>query len=512
VLFLIVEHGRTGWFCDLPVADFSSIKHIRTHWTFSFYCIDAFDKEKFAMKRIARTTPILMSLVLLLALLAACNPSSQTSSSSSSSPSTTTLTVATVNNSQMVQMEQLTKQVFEKDHPNIKVNFVTLPENDLRSKVTQDVATNAGKFDIATIGGYETPIWGHNGWLQDLTPYFAKMSATDKSSYNYDDLLKPVMASLSYQGKAYALPFYGESSMLMYNKQIFAQHHLTMPMHPTWDQVSAFAKELNDPAHGTPGILLRGQSGWGMNMAPLDTMINTYGGKWFDMQWKPQLSSPAVQKAVTTYVTLLQKYGEPGASTAGWQECMNLMTQGKGAMFYDATSFGGVLETPSQSKVAGNVGYVFAPTAVTPNGSHWLWAWSLGLVNSSKNKDAAFQFITWATSTPYLNLAGKTFGWANVPPGTRTSLYQNPDYQKAAPFAQTTLDSINTATPDHPTLDPVPYHGVQYVGIPQFESAGQQVSELMSAALANKLTVPQALQQSDQILSSQVNKDNASGY
>ncbi len=460
------------------------------------------------MRSTIRAIAMLTSITLLLAMLVACSPSSQ----SSSSGSTTTLTVATVNNSQMVQMEQLTKQVFEKDHPTIKVNFVTLPENDLRSKVTQDVATNAGKFDIATIGGYETPIWGHNGWLQNLTPYFDKMSAADKSSYNYDDLIKPVMSSLSYQGNPYAVPFYGESSMLMYNKQIFAQHNLTMPLHPTWDQVTQFAKELNNPAQGITGILLRGQSGWGMNMAPLDTMINTYGGSWFDMQWKPQLSSPAVQQAVTVYANLLQKYGEPGASTAGWQECLNLITQGKGAMFYDATSFGGVLETPSQSKIAGNVGYAFAPTAVTPNGSHWLWAWSLGLVNSSHNKDAAFQFITWATSSAYLNLAGKTFGWANVPPGTRTSLYQNPEYQKAAPFAQVTLDSINSATPDHPTLNPVPYHGVQYVGIPQFESAGQQVSELMSAVVAGKLSVSSALQQSDQILASQVNKDNASGY
>jgi len=412
----------------------------------------------------------------------------------------------------MVQMEQVTKQVFEKDHPNIKVNFVTLPENELRSKVTQDVATNAGKFDIATIGSYETPIWAHNGWLQNLSPYLDKMSSSDKQQYNYDDLLKPVMSTLSYQGHPYSLPFYGESSFLMYNKQIFAQHHLTMPLHPTWDQIAHFAQVLNDPAHGITGILLRGQSGWGMNMAPLDTMINTYGGSWFDQQWKPQLSTPPVQQAVTLYVNLLQKYGEPGASTSGWQECLSLMSQGKGAMFYDATVFGGLLETPSTSTIAGQVGYVYAPTAVTTNGSHWLWAWSLGIVNSSRNKDAAFQFLTWATSPQYLTLAGKTFGWANVPPGTRASIYQNPDYQKAAPFAQVTLDSINTATPDHPTLNPVPYHGVQYVGIPQFEAVGEQVSTLISAAVAGKMTVSQALQQADQLLASQVNKDNTAGY
>ncbi len=456
------------------------------------------------MKKFTRIAAVGVCLALLLSVLAACNPSQ--------SSSTTTLTVGTVNNSQMVQMEQLTTQVFQKDHPNIKVNFVTLPENELRSKVTQDVATNAGKFDIATIGSYETPIWAHNGWIQDLSPYLSKMSAADKSSYNYDDLLKPVMSTLSYQGHPYAVPFYGESSMMMYNKQIFAQHNLTMPLHPTWDQIAKLAQQLNDPAHGVTGILLRGQSGWGMNMAPLDTMINTFGGSWFDQNWKPQLSTPPVQQAVTLYANLLQNYGEPGASTAGWEECLSLMAQGKGAMFYDATSLAGVLETPSQSKVAGNIGYAYAPTAVTPNGSRWLWAWSLAIVNSSRNKDAAFQFLTWATSSQYLTLAGKTFGWASVPPGTRASIYQNPDYQKGAPFAAVTLASINTATPDHPTLNPVPYHGVQYVGIPQFESVGQQVSDLISAVVAKKMTVSQALQQADQILASQVNKDNASGY
>src|SRR2546423_6068186 len=195
------------------------------------------------MKSAARAIAIMTSIALLLAVLAACNPSSQSSSS------TTTLTVATVNNSQMVQMEQLTKQVFQKDHPNIKVNFVTLPENDLRSKVTQDVATNAGKFDVATIGSYETPIWAHNGWIQDLTPYFGKMSASDKSSYNYDDLLKPVMSTLSYQGHAYAVPFYGESSFLMYNMQILAQHHLTMKLNPTLSKVAQLAQQLTATAY-----------------------------------------------------------------------------------------------------------------------------------------------------------------------------------------------------------------------------------------------------------------------
>jgi sorbitol/mannitol transport system substrate-binding protein len=460
------------------------------------------------MRSFVRVIAVGACVAMLLSVFAACTPNQSPSGSSGSSSGAVTLTVGTVNNSQMVQMEQLTKQVFEKQYPNIKVNFVTLPENELRDKVTQDVATNAGKFDIATIGNYETPIWAKNGWIQDLAPYFSKMSSADKQSYNYNDLIKPIMSSLSYKGDPYALPFYGESSMMMYNKQMFAAHNLTMPLHPTWDQIAHFAQVLNDPAHGVAGILLRGEAGWGMNMAPLDTVINTFGGSWFNMQWQPQLTSPATEKAVTFYVNLLRSYGEPGPATSGWEECLSLMSQGKGAMYYDATSLAGVLETPSQSKIAGNVGFAYAPTEVTVNGSRWLWAWSLAMVNSSHNKDAAFKFMTWATSPQYLTLAGQTFGWANVPPGTRYSIYQNPNYQKAAPFAAITLDSINTATYDHPTLNPVPYVGIQFVQIPQFESVGQQVSENIAAAIAGQMSVSQALAKSDQELASQVNAQN----
>ena len=249
-----------------------------------------------------------------------------------------------------------------------------------------------------------------------------------------------------------------------------------------------------------------------MNMAPLDTMINTFWGSWFDLNWKPQLSTPPVQQAVTLYANLLQNYGEPGASTTGWEECLGLMSQGKGAMFYDATSLAGVLETPSQSKVAGQIGYAYAPTVVTPNGSRWLWAWSLDIIKSSRNKDAAFQFLTWATSSQYLTLAGNTFGWASVPPGTYNIVFYG---QTIIPYNK---DPKNPQKPNVNLVLPtaavslVPYHGVQYVGIPQFESAGQQVSDLMSAIVAKKITISQALQQSDQILAAQVNKDNASGY
>lgn len=432
--------------------------------------------------------------------------------SPSGATGTTTITVATVNNSQMVQMEKLTKTVFEKQHPNIHVKFVTLPENQLRPKITQDVATNSGQFDIVTLGNYEAPIWAKNGWISNLSTRFQSMSSSQKSSYQYSDLIKPVMQSLSYKGSTYAVPFYGESSMIMYNKTLFKQDHLTMPLHPTWTQVEALAKKINNPKKGISGIVLRGQSGWGMNLAPLDTVINTYGGRWFNHRWQPRLTSPSTYKAVSFYVNLLKKYGEPSPATTGWQQALSLMSHGKAGMYYDATSEAGALETASQSSIAGHVGFAYAPTVKTTNGSHWLWSWALGMVKDSQHKTAAFKFLTWATSPNYLKLAGKTFGWANVPPGTRYSIYKNPNYQKAAPFAAITLKSIETATPNRPTLKPVPYTGVQFVEIPQFSAVGQEVSQDISSAIAGQTTVKAALRLANRQVASQVNANNTKGY
>src|SRR5919201_411 len=380
-----------------------------------------------------------------------------------------TLTIATVNNGDMVVMESLTS-VFTKKY-GIKVKYVTLPENTLRQKVTSDVATGGGQFDIATVGTYEVPIWAKNKWIVDLAPYFHKLSPSAAKAYDVNDLISKVRLGLSYKNDLYAVPFYGESSMTYYNKKLFAAAGLTMPLHPTWDQVASFAEKLNNPSANQYGICLRALPGWGEFGAPLTTVINTFGGSWFNLKWEPQLTSPATKAAVNFYVNLIRKSGEPGATSSGFTECETAMGQGKAAMWVDATVAAGQLSDPKQSKVAKNIGFAYAPTKVTPRGSHWLWVWSLAMESSSKNKDAAFKFLTWASSKDYLKLVAGKEGWANVPPGTRISTYQNPSYKKAAgAFASIVLNSMQTADPTHQTLHKVPYVGVQFAGIPEFQN------------------------------------------
>jgi sorbitol/mannitol transport system substrate-binding protein len=324
------------------------------------------------------------------------------------------------------------------------------------------------------------------------------MSSAESAAYDRGDLLKPVMKALSVGGQAYTLPFYAESSMTYYRKDLFAQAGLTMPLHPTWDQIAGFARKLHNPQQKVYGILLRGLPGWGEQLAPLDTIINTFGGRWFDMAWQPQLTSPAFTKAVTFYVDLLRSAGEPGATSSGFTELETLMSQGNAAMWVDATVAAGYLADPKTSKIASTIGFAYSPTEVTPKGSHWLWAWSLGLEGSSKHKAEAFKFLTWATSPDYIRLVASSRGWVAVPPGTRYSTYNNPGYKQVAAFAAVVEDSINTADPTDATLQKVPYTGVQYVGIPEFAGMGTTVSQFIAAAIAGTDTVPSALQKAQQ--------------
>jgi len=395
-----------------------------------------------------------------------------------------TITVATVNNNDMIIMQGLTDE-FEKAHPDIKLDWVVLEENVLRQRLTTDIATDGGQFDVMTIGTYEVPIWAKQGWLTQL----------DNLPEDYDkaDILKPIRDGLSHDGSLYALPFYGESSMMYYRKDLFDKAGIEVPEQPTWDEVHDWASKVNDPDNGVYGICLRGKPGWGENMAFLSTLVNTYGGRWFDEDWHPEIDSPAWHKAINFYVDLMNNYGPPGATSNGFNENQALFSSGKCGMWVDATSAAGRIYNPDESKVADELGFAPAPIAETPKGSHWLWSWALAIPKSSHAKDAAQTFITWATSKDYVKLVGEKKGWTSVPPGTRESTYQNANYQKAAPFADFVLKAIQTADPTDPSAKPVPYTGVQYADIPEFQAIGTQVGQMIAAALAGQRSVDQAL-------------------
>jgi sorbitol/mannitol transport system substrate-binding protein len=403
------------------------------------------------------------------------------------------INVLMVNNPQMVDLQKLTKDNFTKQ-TGITVNYTVLPENDVRDKITQDFSSQAGQYDVATISNYEVPFYAKNGWLDPLDSYVAKDKAFDQA-----DILPTMRTSLTgSDGKLYGEPFYGESSFLMYRKDVFRTKGLTMPAKPTWQQVADLAAKADGAQPGMKGICLRGQPGWGEMIAPLTTVVNTFGGTWFTKDWQAQLDTGGFAQATNFYVDLVKAHGEAGASQAGFTECLNNFEQGKVAMWYDATSAAGSLDGPG-SPVAGKVGYVAAPVVKTDS-SGWLYTWAWGIQKASKHADDAWKFVSWASGKDYEKLVGSKLGWARVPAGKRASTYTNPDYQKAsAAFYAATETAITSAKPSDPGTQPRPTVGIQFVDIPEFTDLGTQVSQAISSAIAGQLSVADALNQGQQL-------------
>ncbi len=391
----------------------------------------------------------------------------------------TKLTIATVNNGDMIRMQGLTDD-FTAANPDIKLEWVTLEENVLREKVTTDIAAKGGQFDVLTIGTYEVPIWGKKGWLVPLT-------AVDDPA----DLLPAIAGGLTVDGKLMAAPFYGESSMVMYRTDLMEKAGMKMPDAPTWADIRKAADKMTDKAAGISGVCLRGKAGWGENAAFITAMSNSFGARWFDENWKPQFDQPEWKATLDFYLDLMKADGPAGSSSNGFNENLALFNAGKCGMWIDATVAASFV-TGKDSTVADKVGFALAPDNGLGKRANWLWAWSLAIPAGTQKEEAAQKFISWATSKHYTELVASKEGWANVPPGTRTSLYANAEYMKV-PFAKMTLDSINSADPTKPTVKPVPYVGVQFVAIPEFAGMATKVGEIFSAALAGEKTSDEAL-------------------
>ena len=398
----------------------------------------------------------------------------------------TTLTVATVNNGDMIRMRELS-EAFERANPGIELDWVVLDENVLRQRVTTDIATRGGRFDVLTLGTYEAPIWAERGWLVPLDDL--------PGGYDVDDILPPIREALSFEDILYGAPFYGESSFTMYRTDLFEQAGLEMPEKPTWDFIGDAARKLVDRSRGVHGICLRGKPGWGENMAYLTAMAHSYGARWFDLDWTPQFDGAAWKAAVTDYVELMREAGPEDAAANGYLENLDLFRSGKCAIWIDATAAGQFV-TNADSDVADRVGFALAPDRGLDRSANWLWAWALAIPESSDARDAAKRFIAWATSKSYLELVASQDGWSSVPPGTRASLYENEAYLEAAPYAELTLASIQAADPDNPAVEEVPYTGIQYVAIPEFQSIGTAVGHRVAKALAGEISIDEALEDS----------------
>lgn len=385
------------------------------------------------------------------------------------------LTIAIVNNGHMINMQTVAEAYTAET--GVELNWVSLEEGVLREQVTSDTATGGGQYDVINIGMQEAPIWGAAGWIEPLN---------FSDAYDVEDILPAMRAGLSHEGTLYAAPFYGESSMVMYRGDLADAAGVSIADNDSWENVKAAAAAMHDPDNGIYGACLRGKPGWGDNAAFITTVANSFGARWFDENYVPQLDSPEWNAAVNFYVDLLSTYGPPGSEGNSFNEILALYNEDKCGLWIDATIAASFLENE-------NVRYAQSPNAGNPVGANWLWAWAFAIPAGSPNAEAAQAFIEWATSKEYVQAVGNhpEFGWGSVPTGQRASTYDIPEFQAVAKFAEAEMAAIDSAAPE--ATDLKPYVGVQFVAIPEFPEIGSAFGQEMAAALSGAKSVEDAL-------------------
>jgi sorbitol/mannitol transport system substrate-binding protein len=419
-----------------------------------------------------------------------------------------TINIALANNPISQALSKLAASKYKAD--GVTVNIAVLPENDLRQKLTTEASTGGTTYDMFYIGPYEVSSWARNGWLENLEPYFKALPAKKLAWYDRADLIKGMVGSVSLNGDSFAIPFYGESSFIMYNKELFAAKGLKMPDQPTWDQIYDFAKKINDPAKGIVGMTMRGAPGWGMSGAPFVTIVNAFGGRFYDMDWNATVDTPEQRAAWQMYKKILRDAGQKDILSYTYNECIALMQSGKCGIYYDATSIAPPLETTG-SKVKGKVGYAMPPHQKMATNTAWLWNWSMGINPKSDDakKKAVFDFMLWATSKDFIKMTIDTDPTGgSTPPASRSSTYKLAAYKKA-PYAAMTLKTLESTDFTHPTMEPVPYVGLQYIAIPEFADMGTQMTQWLADYVVDKISLDEAISKTNDLFN-QVAEDG--GY
>jgi|TARA_B110000438_G_scaffold84566_1_gene84153 sorbitol/mannitol transport system substrate-binding protein len=413
-----------------------------------------------------------------------------------SSFAATEITIASITADDMKRLKGYS-DVFEKANPDIKLNFLVLGDTELLDRVTADITGQGGQFDVVFLSPFQVQNWGNDDLLLPVDDA--------PSSYNYDDLLPAVRSGLTIDGQMLAVPFYGETSFTFYRKDLFEAAGLTMPEKPTWDQMYKFAEALHDPDDEVYGMCMRGAAHWGLNLNILATIANGYGGSWFDMDWNPQFTSEPWKIATNLYVDILNKYGPPGATTIGVTENITLVNTGRCAMWVDATVLAGNVTNPENSQVHDKLGFARAPCGTTCQGSGWAWTWAMGIPKTSNKVEAAKKYIYWATSKEYNDMVKEKDGQKYVLPGTRTSTYTQ-EYIDSAEFVKLTLDGINDADITNPSINEVPYVGISFLFMPDFQGFAGRIANEISAAQVGDKTVEEALEAAQQIALDSVTK------
>ncbi len=353
----------------------------------------------------------------------------------------------------------------------IKVNFNILPEDQILDRIQVDLASNTTEVDLVMYDFILTTQFAKAGWVLPLDELATKYDT------NMDDFMAGFVDALSYDGTVYGLPVFGESTMLMWNKELFEKAGLSAA--PTTKAEFDAACEALDAA-GIPAIAMRGNRNPGGNIFIWTGFMLANGGQWFDEAGNITLNSPETAEATQYYSDLLNNYGIEGGANLTWDQVQLAFQQGKVAMAIDATNFVARLENPELSDVVGKVGYEMLPADLCTNA---IGCWGMAIPANSPNAEAAYQFMNWALSSEQQLKNAMEAMRADV---TRNSVLEDASYIEAYAYdnghwIDVCKEAINTAKGDYrPRL-------------PEWPKLGDAISVAVSNVTSNTMDAQAAL-------------------
>lgn len=302
----------------------------------------------------------------------------------------------------------------------IKVNFEAYGEDQLNQKLTTEFTAGSSDIDVFMQRPLqEARVMQMNGWYEDLA------SCVSDPDYDFADFAEGAVGTEMVNGVLTGVPIVTEQEVLYYRKDLLEAAGLSVPT--TLDELKAAAEALTDKNKEMYGFVARGQR------SPLVTQFSSFlysnGGDWFDENRKATINTPEALAAIDLYGTLLREYGPPGVLNMSWPQAVAIFAQGNAALYTDASSIYANVLDPEKSTVADKTGVAVFPAGPAGPIMYNVTSWGLSMPSGSKNKEAACEFIKWATSK---DIVLKTQGEGAVP-GARKSVWADPAGSAAFP-------------------------------------------------------------------------------
>lgn len=298
------------------------------------------------------------------------------------------------------------------EQTGIKVNFEKFFEDQLTQKLTTEFTAGSSSIDVFMIRPLqEGKLFSQNGWVADIS------DRVDDPAFEFDDITESSVNSMKDGDKLFGIPIVTEREILYYRKDIFEENNIEPPK--TLDELMEVAEKLNDPDNDFYGIVSRGERS--ASVTQFSSYLYGFGGDFIE-DGKAAIDTDGAIQAFQFYGDMLKNYGPPGVLNMSWPQAAGLFGQGKAAMYTDADSIFPNLLDEEKSVVGDKVGFAVFPEGPAGKQPYNVTSWGVAINEASEQKDAAWEFVKWATGK---DMAAKV--QATGVPGARQSVWDTPE-------------------------------------------------------------------------------------